>query len=384
MGRTATSRPVTRELRMIVFITLLLWQDKRVEIEDSWLMQEAVKRINHENEEPDDDGWYYFRILDDVAVDAYERRLLDSRDSSQEPHVEEVVSSDRSTHIRETCHDHLEFLAALIREGRRLSEIEAQSSTPKRGATGSNDEADEKLSSDLIHYLVLAALFSKEIKVLEEIYTLLANGYTEAAHARCRTLYECFVLTFVFVNATPEIAERFHAAAAHEESYYRRTWDSTTADILPLKAEWPDNVELRQEVERNEALYGKARSYYEWARPFVLPFLKNANEPVSFQHLELSVGLQPLRVTYIGLTKSIHITPVSICGEITSSRARHPEMPPEAEIKELTEMVSSWFRYQSKLFFHWACWRAEDYDLYSEYGALESIYRNFREKIDKS
>lgn len=165
-----------------------------------------------------------------------------------------------------------------------------------------NEETEYKFTID-----VMMRLQGRACQISNEILCLLANGYSDGAHARWRSLHEVTTIGYLISDGGEDLAERYilhkniesyKAALQYQENVEKLGYEPLTdEELASLKSGYE---ELIDRYGRNYA------SSYGWASEIL-----NLKNP-TFRDIEKFVGLEHNRPFYKMASHNVHANPMGI------------------------------------------------------------------------
>lgn len=178
--------------------------------------------------------------------------------------------------------------------------------------------------------LTLNTLHARAVVIGQEIHDLLSSGFTEAAKARARSLYETTVVAEIVGQSSQvdnyDLSDRYFYSQAIERMKHRR-------NIASLQSTRDENLEVW--VQRAREMWGAGFSdQYGWARPALN--LSPKQKP-AFIDLENLAGLSPYRYLYLEFNHSVHAGALSVLSGSDFRRnfpnSTRPESDPRTSAK---------------------------------------------------
>lgn len=175
---------------------------------------------------------------------------------------------------------------------------------------------EESVTGAFVKCLMLLSLYGKSCSVGSEISMMLKCGFSGAAMARLRTLYEHLVISSILgQDHSYEISERYHDHAVFEALQQMRAEKRAYADPVFVYPEgFLEELEGQIFEAENQARQARARwgsaveEQYGWVRP-LLPRAKRNKPRVYFTDLEQLAGMDFLRGDYLKGNDRIHAGP---------------------------------------------------------------------------
>lgn len=183
------------------------------------------------------------------------------------------------------------------------------------GAIFNEEKRPKAVEDNDARFEVLARLHSRACAVADEILTLMKAGHASGAYSRWRTLHELAVLSILFAQNEPELAQRYilheqvesaKAAQAHLRFQDRLQLEHVEANEVNVVVEARDSV--------TQQLGGEFKTQYGWASELL------GKPRPTFADLEKAAGLDHWRPYYMMASWGVHATSKGAMWNLGSGR----------------------------------------------------------------